>query len=83
LIFIVFQVLAASDKISEETYTYASSFFVSLVIVATIARFVYSMKGLKEPILVRKMIGLMVNAILILLFTVVIVIDPAELSKMH
>ncbi|MFT5847553.1 MAG: hypothetical protein ACJARX_000608 [Psychroserpens sp.] len=83
MIFIVFQVLAASDKISEETYTYASSFFVSLVIVATIARFVYSMKGLKEPISVRKMIGLMVNAILILLFTVVIVIDPAELSKMH
>lgn len=69
LAFILFQVLTASNKISEETYTYASSFFVVLVIVATIAGFVYRMKGLKEPISVKKTIGLLVNAFLIVLFT--------------
>lgn len=69
LAFILFQGLAASNETPEETYTYASSFFVVLVIVATIAEFVYSMKGLKEPILVKKTIGLLVNAILIVLFT--------------
>nr|WP_321225998.1 hypothetical protein [uncultured Psychroserpens sp.] len=86
LIFIVFQFLAASDKISEETYTYASTFSVSIIFVAAIAGFFYSMKGLKEPISVKKIIGLLVNAILILFLIGAIVfniMDLAELSKMH
>jgi hypothetical protein len=70
---IVFQVLAVRDNISEDTYTYVSSFFVSLVFVAAIASFVFSIKGLKEPISVKKIIGLSVNALLILLLIAVIV----------
>lgn len=86
LIFVLFQFLAASDKISEETYTYASSFSVSVIFIAAIAGFVYSVKGWKEPLSVKKIIGLLVNSILIfLLIGVVIanVMDLAELSKMH
>ena len=70
---IVFQVLAVRDNISEDTYTYVSSFFVSLVFVAAIASFVFSIKGWKEPISVKKIIGLSVNALLILLLIAVIV----------
>ncbi|TXE20218.1 hypothetical protein ES692_00010 [Psychroserpens burtonensis] len=77
-VFIVFQVLAARDDISEETYTYASSFFVSLVFVAAIASFVSSIKGLKEPISVKKIIGLSVNALLILLLIAVIVANVMD-----
>ncbi|MFT4611863.1 MAG: hypothetical protein ACJA1H_002216 [Glaciecola sp.] len=76
--FIVFQVLAARDNISEDTYTYASSFSISLVFVAVIAGFVYSMKGLKEPISVKKTIGLLVNAILMLLLLGVIVANVMD-----
>jgi hypothetical protein len=85
LAFILFQVLAASNKISEETYTYASSFFVSLVIVATIAGFVYSMKGLEEPISVKNnwIIGKRYSNCIIYVVIVANVIALAELSKMH
>ncbi|MFD2917722.1 hypothetical protein [Psychroserpens luteus] len=82
LIFIVFQFLAGSDKISEETYTYASSFSISLVFVAGIAGFIYSMKGLKEPISVKKIIGLLVNSILILLLVGIIVASVKDISNL-
>jgi len=80
-IFVLFQFLAASDRISEENYTYASSFVISIVFVAGIAGFIYSMKGLKEPISVKKIIGLFVNAILILLLIGVIVANVLDFEN--
>ena len=71
--FIVFQLLAAHNNTSEDIYTYVSSFSISLVFVAAIAGFVFSMKGFKESISVKKTIGLLWNAILILLLIGVVV----------
>ena len=81
LIFIVFQVLAARDEISEETYTYASSLSISLVFIAGITGFIYSMKGLRESISAKKIIGLFVSAILILLLVGVIVANVMDVKN--
>ncbi|WP_040281958.1 hypothetical protein [Psychroserpens damuponensis] len=82
LIFVLFQFLAASNRISEETYTYASSFSIAVVLIAGITGFFYSMKGLKEPISVKKIIGLLVNSILILLIISIFAASIIDLSKL-
>ncbi|MEM5564853.1 hypothetical protein WNY78_07040 [Psychroserpens sp. AS72] len=82
LIFVLLQFLAASNNISEETYTYASSFSISVVFVAGIAGFIFSMKGWKEPISVKKIIGLLVNSILILLLVGIIVASIKDISNL-
>ena len=81
LIFVLFQFLAASNKISEETYTYASSFTISVIFIAAIAGFINSIKGLKEPSSVKKVIGLLVNAFIILLLIGAIAANVLDLNN--
>jgi hypothetical protein len=81
LIFVLFQFLAASNKISEDTYTYASSFSISVIFIASIAGFVNNMKGLREPNSIKKIIGLLVNSILILLLIGVIVANLMDIRN--
>lgn len=80
LIFVLFQFLAASNEISEDTYTYASSFTISIIFIAAIVGFINSIKGLKEPNSVKKIIALLVNVVLILLLVGVIVANVMDVS---
>ncbi|WP_156115516.1 hypothetical protein [Psychroserpens sp. Hel_I_66] len=78
LLFILFQVLAASNKISEEIYTYVSGFSISVIFVSSIIGFIFSMKGLNEPFSVKKIIGLLVNSIFILLLIALITANTID-----
>nr|WP_321223559.1 hypothetical protein [uncultured Psychroserpens sp.] len=79
LIFVLFQFLAANNNISEDIYTYASSFMLSIIFVAVIAGFIYSIKGLREPISVKKIIGLCVASIFTLILIGVVIANVTDI----
>nr|WP_321235347.1 hypothetical protein [uncultured Psychroserpens sp.] len=78
LLFLVFQVLAANEKVSLDFYRYTSSFLMILVFMASIIGFVFSMKGLKDPSSFKKLFGTIVNSILFFLFVATVIAKLIE-----
>jgi len=81
LLFIIFQVLAANEKVSLDFYRYASGFLMILVFVSTITGFVFSIKSLKEPNSFKKIFGLIANTILFILFIATIIANIMDMKN--
>jgi len=81
LLFLVFQILAATERISLEFYRYASGFTIILVFTSSIIGFVFSIKGLKDPNSFKKIFGLIANSILFLLFLATIVANIMDIKN--
>lgn len=81
LLFLLFKALVAGEIVTVDTYTYGGGFLMILVIVASLIGFFYSMKGLKDPNSLKKTIGIIVNAVLIILFVVTTIVNAIDFSN--
>ena len=81
LIFLLLKGIAGAEYISIETYTYLGGFIMILAVVSSLIGFFYAMKSLKEPKSVKKMIGLIINIIFVLLFLVTTVINIIDFNN--
>lgn len=75
LMFLLLKGIAGAEYISIETYTYLGGFMMILTVVSSLIGFFYVVKSLKEPKSTKKIIGMIVNVILILLFLMTTIIN--------
>lgn len=80
LLFILLKVLAGRETISAETYTTYGGFVMLLVVVSSLIGFVFSMRGLKDPKSTKKIVGILVNSILMLLFVATTIANIIDFS---
>ncbi|WP_299335091.1 hypothetical protein [uncultured Psychroserpens sp.] len=81
MLFLLFKVLAAREIISIDTYTYGGGFLMILVVIASLIGFFFSIRGLKDPNSMKKTIGIVVNAILIVLFVITTIVNAIDFSN--
>ncbi len=85
LLFLLIKYLVGEERIAIEKYSFLSAFIMFLVVLSSMIGFFYNMKGLKsDPNSAKKIIGLILNGIFMLLFittTVSNVMDLINYSK--
>ncbi len=85
LIFLFVKYLVGEERIAIEKYSFISAVIMLLVVLSSMIGFFYNMRGLKsDPNTAKKIIGLVLNGIFILLFittTVSNVMDLINYSK--
>ncbi|MBR9913731.1 MAG: hypothetical protein GYB32_02705 [Algicola sp.] len=81
IIFISLHLLVANNILAIDVYTYLSSFVVVLVFVTTITGCVYSLRGLKDPYSLKKLLALVVNLLLMLLLIGTIVANLIDVKN--
>ncbi|OUS00950.1 hypothetical protein A9Q86_09375 [Flavobacteriales bacterium 33_180_T64] len=81
LVFVALKVLVTTENISIATYTNASAFIMLVVIICSIVGFIFSIKGRKDPNSIKKIIGLIINSILVLLFIATIVANVIDIQN--
>ncbi|RKE95399.1 hypothetical protein [Ichthyenterobacterium magnum] len=81
LMFIILQSLANSEVIGLNLYSVISGVCILLIFFFSIAGFIFSIKGIKDPNSYKKGIGLVVNSILIILLIITIVTNILDITK--
>lgn len=81
LLFLLLKVLAAKEYVSVETYTYIGGFLMIVVAVSSIIGFIHSMRGIKERRSKKKIIGILVNSVLMLLFLATTIANIIDFSN--
>ncbi|WP_299228115.1 hypothetical protein [uncultured Psychroserpens sp.] len=82
VLFIILQSLTNSQVITIESYDIASGFCILLTFFFTISGFIYSIKGRKDPRSIKKIIGIILNSILITLLIATVVANIIDLVKL-
>lgn len=86
LIFILVKYLVGEERIAIEKYSFLSAFIMFLVVVSSMIGFFYNLKGFKkDPNTIKKIVGLILNGIFMVLFittTVSNILDLLNYSKL-
>jgi len=86
IVFMVVKALVGAEKIDIEKYGYISAFIMFMVVLFSIIGFIYNMKGLKDPKSIKKIVGLVLNTMFMVLFlttTIANIIDLIKYSKLY
>ena len=78
VVFFLLKNLVGTEKVPTDNYTYFSAFTMLLVVLFSFIGFIYNLRGLKEPRSWKKVSGLIINSIFMLLFVITTIANVIE-----